>query len=154
MNPRGLQARARAFGLAWLAYFTALQWSVVRFKVPIVVILTVSAVALAAWQWRRTRVVLTPEAMLLMLGGSALATLVVPLFSYLEGPGLVASRAILIVGPLVVAALLWPGREVLARAAFGVAIAAFDHFTEKKAPPGPAPSAISSSVTSSTRPAV
>ena len=125
MNPRGLQARARAFGLAWLAYFTALQWSVVRFKVPIVVILTVSAVALAAWQWRRTRVVLTPEAMLLMLGGSALATLVVPLFSYLEGPGLVASRAILIVGPLVVAALLWPGREVLARAAFGVAIAAY-----------------------------
>ena len=125
MNSRALQTRSWAFAVSWLAYFTALQWSVVRFKVPIVVILTTCAVALALWQWRRSRVVLTPAALVLMLGGSALATLVVPLFSYLEGPGLTASRVILIVGPLAVAALLWPGREAHARAAFVVALAAY-----------------------------
>ncbi len=125
MDSGGQPARSLAFALAWLAYFTALQWSVVRFKVPIVVILTACAVALAVWQWRRARVVLTPESLVLMLGGSALATLVVPLFSYLEGPGLAASRAILIVAPLLVAALLWPGREVHARPALVVTLAAY-----------------------------
>ena len=38
--------------------------------------LTASAVALAVWQWRRARIVLTPLAMAVMLTGSALATLV------------------------------------------------------------------------------
>ena len=117
MPSRADRNRALAFAVAWLAYFTALQWSVVRFKVPIVVILTVSAVALAAWQWRRDRVVLTPPAMAVMLAGSALATLVVPLFSYLDGTGLAVARALLMVVPLVVAALLWPGREGPAGAA-------------------------------------
>lgn len=111
MPSRAERTRALAFAVAWLAFFTALQWSVVRFKVPIVAILTVSAVALAVWQWHRERIVLTPEAMVVMLGGSALATLVVPLFSYLEGTGLAVARGLLVVVPLAIAALLWPGRE-------------------------------------------
>jgi hypothetical protein len=114
-----------ALAVAWLAYFTALQWSVVRFKVPIVAVLTVSAVALAVWQWRRERVVLTPQSMALMLGGSALATLVVPLFSYLDGPGLLVARAVLMVIPLVVAGLLWSGREGQAGAAALVSLAGY-----------------------------
>ena len=40
MPARADRTRALALAVAWLAYFTALQWSVVRFKVPIVVILT------------------------------------------------------------------------------------------------------------------
>jgi hypothetical protein len=122
MPSRADRNRALAFAVAWLAYFTALQWSVVRFKVPIVVILTVSALALAAWQWRRDRVVLTPPAMAVMLAGSALATLVVPLFSYLDGTGLAVARALLVVVPLVVAALLWPAREGPAGAAMAAGV--------------------------------
>ncbi len=125
MPSRADRNRALALAVAWLAYFAALQWSVVRFKVPIVAVLTVSAVALAVWQWRRERVVLTPQAMALMLGGSALATLVVPLFSYLEGTGLALARAVLMVIPLVVAALLWSGREGPAGAAALVSLAGY-----------------------------
>ena len=125
MPSRADRNRALAFAVAWLAFFTALQWSVVRFKVPIVVILTASAVALAAWQWRRDRIVLTPPAMAVMLAGSALATLVVPLFSYLDGTGLAVARAVLMVVPLVVAALLWPGREGPAGAAAVVSVAGY-----------------------------
>jgi hypothetical protein len=111
MPERADRTRSLAFAVAWVAFFTALQWSVVRFKVPIVVILTATAVALAIWQWRRDRLVLTPGAMLVMLAGSALATWFVPLFSYLEGTGLVVARALLVMLPLVIAAMLWPGRE-------------------------------------------
>ena len=57
-----------------------------------------------------------------MLGGSALATLVVPLFSYLDGTGLAVARALLMVVPLVVAALLWPGREGPAGAALATGV--------------------------------
>jgi hypothetical protein len=125
MPTRAERIRALALAVAWLAFFTSLQWSVVRFKVPIVVVLTASAVALAAWQWRRDRIILTPESMVVMLGGSALATLVVPLFSYLDGTGLVVARAILVALPLVVAALLWPGREGLAGAALATSIVGY-----------------------------
>jgi hypothetical protein len=125
MPSRADRTRSLAFAVAWLAFFTALQWSVVRFKVPIVIILTVTAVALATWQWRRERIVLTPEAMVVMLGASALATLVVPLFSYLEGTGLVVARALLVVLPLVLAAMLWPGREGPAGMALATAILGF-----------------------------
>ncbi len=117
MSTRAVRRRSLAFAVVWLAFFTSLQWSVVRFKVPIVVVLTASALALAAWLWRRDRIILTPEAMLVMLGGSALATLVVPLFSYVDGVGLVVARVVLVGLPLVVAALLWPGREGPAGAA-------------------------------------
>ncbi len=125
MPRRADRTRALAFAVAWLAFFAALQWSVVRFKVPIVAVLTMSAVALTVWQWRRARVVLTPQAMALMLGGSALATLLVPLFSYLDGTGLAVARAVLMTVPLVVAALLWSGREGHAGAAALVSLAGF-----------------------------
>jgi hypothetical protein len=125
MSSNADRNRALAFAVAWLAYFTALQWSVVRFKVPIVAVLTVSAVALAAWQWRRTRVALTPPAMAVMLGGTAVVTLVVPLFSYLDGTSLAAARGLLMVVPLVVAALLWSGREGPSGPALGVAVVGY-----------------------------
>ena len=122
MSSRAERTRALMLAGAWLAYFTALQWSVVRFKVPIVVVLTASAVALAVWQWRRVRIVLTPPAVALMLVGSALATLVVPLFSYLDGTGLAVARAVLVVVPPVVAALLWSGRPGRSGAALVAAV--------------------------------
>lgn len=122
MPSRAERTGALALALVWLAYFTALQWSVVRFKVPIVVVLTASAVGLAVWQWRRARIVLTPPAVALMLAGSAVATLVVPLFSYLDGTGLAMARALLVLVPLLVAALLWSGREGHAGAALVAAV--------------------------------
>ncbi len=125
MPARADGTRALVLAVSWLAYFSALQWSVVRFKVPIVVVLTASAAALAVWQWRRARVVLTPPAVAVMLAGSALATLLVPLFSYLDGTGLAVARAVLVVVPVVVAGLLWSGREGPARPALVVALLGF-----------------------------
>lgn len=104
-------ASALAFAVAWLAYFAALQWSVVRYRVPIVLVLALCAGALALWQWRRGSVRLTPASIVLMLAGSALSTLSVPLFSYLGASGLAAASTLLVAVPLVAAALLWSGRE-------------------------------------------
>ena len=44
---------AVVLGLAWLAWFGVLQWSVVRFRVPIVLTLTVCAGLFAWWVARR-----------------------------------------------------------------------------------------------------
>ena len=44
---------AVVLGAAWLAWFGVLQWSVVRFRVPIVLTLTVCAGLLAWWLARR-----------------------------------------------------------------------------------------------------
>jgi glycosyl transferase family 87 len=101
---------ALAFALAWLVFFTALQWSVVRYRIPIVAALTAATVALALWQWRGWRVVLDRRAAVVMLAGSALATLAVPLFSYLAPTGLAVATTLLVVVPLVCALLLWAGR--------------------------------------------
>ena len=38
---------ARPVALAWLVFFTALQWSVVRYRIPIVAALTAATLALA-----------------------------------------------------------------------------------------------------------
>ena len=119
------RTRALVLAVAWLAYFAALQWSVVRFKVPIVVTLTACTALLAWWQWRRPHITLTPAAMAVMLAGSALATLVVPLFSYLDGAGLVAARTVLVVVPLLVAVLLWSRREGPAVAALVIAVVGY-----------------------------
>ncbi len=108
------------FAVAWVAYFTALQWSVVRFEVAIVAVLSACALGLGLWLWRGGLVSLTPRPVAAMLVCSALATLVVPLFSYLEGTGLTVARAVLVAVPLVVAALLLPGREGAAAAALTV----------------------------------
>ncbi len=122
MRTEGRLRPSLVLAIAWLAYFTALQWSVVRFKVPIVLILTICAIALMLWQVRRLRVELTAPAVVLMLVGSALATLVVPLFSYLDPAASAAARTLLIVGPVVAAVLLWSGRRAPALAALGVTV--------------------------------
>jgi len=108
---RARSSQAIAFAVAWLAYFTALQWSVVRFRVAIVAVLTASTLALAVWQWRRSRVTLTPPVVGAALAGSALATLTVPLFSYLHANGLAVATTLLVAAPLLAAALLWSGGE-------------------------------------------
>ena len=94
------------FALGWLLFFTALQWSVVRYRIPIVATLTAATVALALWQWAGWRVRLTRPAVAVMLAGSALATLAVPLFSYLAPTGLALATTLLVVAPLVAAILL------------------------------------------------
>jgi hypothetical protein len=104
-NPRPRQATA--FAVAWLVFFTVLQWSVVRYRIPIVATLTLATVLLALWQWRGWQVRLTRPAVALALTGSALATLAVPLFSYLAPTGLAVASSLLVAGPLVCAALLW-----------------------------------------------
>ncbi|QGN57567.1 glycosyltransferase family 87 protein [Nostocoides sp. HKS02] len=105
-SARGTAVAAIAFAVAWLVFFTVLQWSVVRYRVPIVVALTAATVALALWQWLGWRVQVTRSAVALMLAGSALATLTVPLFSYLAPTGLAVATTILVAGPLLCAALL------------------------------------------------
>ncbi|GAB3436401.1 hypothetical protein GCM10027517_06470 [Phycicoccus ginsengisoli] len=117
------------FALAWVAYFTMLQWSVVRFRIPIVLTLTLAAVGLALWQWRGWRVVLRRGDVVLMLAGSALATAAVPLFSYLAPTGLAVATTVLVATPLLCAVALWAGpgrgsRVALATAVVGYAVAA------------------------------
>lgn len=116
------RTRSLALAVAWLAYFTALQWSLVRFSLLIVAVLTVSTLALGMWQWSRIRVLLTPPAVALMLVGSAIATVAVSLFSYLDGTPLVVARTVLVVVPLLVAALLSSGRQDLTWVALGLAV--------------------------------
>ena len=93
MPPRTHPGQAIALAVAWLAYFTALQWSVVRYRVAIVVVLTAAALALALWQGRRARVSLTPPAVTLMLAGSALDTAASPKRIRALGVGALSSNA-------------------------------------------------------------
>ena len=95
-----------ALPLAWLVFFTALQWSVVRYRIPIVAALTAATLALALWQWAGWRVTLHRPAVVVMLAGSALATLAVPLFSYLAPTGLAVATTLFVVVPLACAVLL------------------------------------------------
>ena len=111
-------SQATAFAVAWLVYFTALQWSVVRYRIPIVAALTLSTLALAWWQWRGRDVVLGRTPVVVMLAGSALATLSVPLFSYLAPTGLAVATTVLVAAPLGCATLLW-AKDVRAALAAG-----------------------------------
>jgi hypothetical protein len=97
-----------AFGVCWAVYFAALQWSVVRYRVPIVAVLTLAAVGLALWQWRSWRVPAGRAGMTVALAGSALATVAVPLFSYLAPTGLAVATTVLVAAPLCVALALGP----------------------------------------------
>ena len=117
--------QATALAVAWLVFFTALQWSVVRYRVPIVVALTATTVALALWQWRGWQVPLTRAAVVVMLAGAALATLVVPLFSYLAPTGLAVATTVLVVGALVCAVLLAAQGGRAAWTAGAVAVVAY-----------------------------
>lgn len=79
---RRTRPAALLFAVAWLAYFGMLQWSVVRFRVTIVVTLTVAAGLLAGWLLTRARVVLDPVAAAVVLVGGLPLALAVPLYSY------------------------------------------------------------------------
>ena len=102
-------------GAAWLAWFGVLQWSVVRFRVPIVLTLTVCAALLAWWLARRLVVSVPRWLAPAVVVASVAITLTVPLFSYLRGGWLTAALAVLTVGGLGCAVLLTrpgaPGRR-------------------------------------------
>ncbi|MCU0283853.1 MAG: hypothetical protein MUD13_08135 [Candidatus Nanopelagicales bacterium] len=100
----------------WVLSFAALQWSVVRFKVPIVLALTAAAIGLAVWQVRRIPIALTVPAVSVMLVGSALVTATVPLFSYVDAAGLAVARVILVATCLAALVALRAGRAVPALA--------------------------------------
>ena len=135
-DPRGVDpsspARARrrhvplssvVLGVAWLAWFGVLQWSVVRFRVPILLTLTACALLLAWWLARRLDVPLPRWLAPAVLVGSVAVTLAVPLFSYVRGGWLTAALTVLTVGGLGCAALLSrPGRTP-ALAAYALAVA-------------------------------
>jgi hypothetical protein len=107
---------------SWLAWFGVLQWSVVRFRVPILLTLTVVTALLAVWVVRRVEVPLPRWLGPVVLVGSVALTLTVPLFSYLEGGWLTAALAVSGVGGLAAAGLLLvPGRRA-ALAALGAAV--------------------------------
>ncbi len=113
---------AVVLGAAWLAWFGVLQWSVVRFRVPIVLTLTVCA-GLLAW-WLARRLVLSVPRWLApaVVVASLAITLTVPLFTYLRGGWLTAALAVLTTGGLACAVLLTrPGRRA-AVAAYAVAV--------------------------------
>ncbi|HMM95880.1 hypothetical protein [Phycicoccus sp.] len=98
---------------AWLAWFGVLQWSVVRFRVPILLTLTAYTLLLGGWLVRRWVVREVPRWLPpVVLVGSVVLTLTVPLFSYLRGGWLTAALTVLAVGGLGCAALLLvPGRR-------------------------------------------
>ena len=87
MPPRTrLEPVPAAVALTWVAYFAVLQWSVVRFRVPIVLVLTACTLALAWWQWAAPAVTAAhPAVGRAVLAGRA-GALTVPLFSYLPAP--------------------------------------------------------------------
>ncbi|MGL4744680.1 MAG: hypothetical protein ACRC35_11670 [Angustibacter sp.] len=114
--PAGLAASA------WLTWFGMLQWSVVRFRVAIVFALTVVTGLLAWWLVRRVEVRWRPWCAPVILVGSVVLTLTVPLFTYLRGGWLTAALTGLTVGGLTCAALLLLGRRWAAIAAVGVAL--------------------------------
>jgi hypothetical protein len=114
--------RAVVLGIAWLAWFAVLQWSVVRFEVPIVVTLTACAGLLAWWVARRLEIVVPRWVAPAVLVGSLVVTLTVPLFSYLRGGWLTAALTVLTAGGLACAALLTRPGHRWALAAYGVAV--------------------------------
>ncbi len=114
---------ALALSVGWLAYLGVLQWSVVRFRVPILLTLTLCAAGLALWLARRTRIDSVPPWLVpAVLLASVAITWAVPLFSYLRGGSLTAALATLGVVGVVGAALLSRPTAARARAAYGLAV--------------------------------
>lgn len=113
---------AAVFALGWLAWFGVLQWSVVRFRVPIIVTLTVGTALLAWWVVRRVELPFPRWLAPLLVAGSTVLTLTVPLFSYLRGGWLTAALAVLAVGGAACAMLLALPGPRCATAAFATAV--------------------------------
>ena len=127
MPPR---TRAGAFpaavALTWVAYFGVLQWSVVRFRVPIVLVLTACTLALAWWQWARpTATALTSRSAALALLLSAVVAVTVPMFSYLPDPARTAAVATIAAGSLACAVLLARPGPRTGPVTVGVAVATY-----------------------------
>ena len=121
--PRRTPYAAYALAVGWLAYLGVLQWSVVRFRVPIVLTLTGCAIGLGLWLARRTRVDSAPRWLVpVVLVSSLGVTWAVPLFSYLRGSALTASLATLGIVGVGAAGLLSRPTAVRARAAYGLAV--------------------------------
>src|SRR5690349_8931038 len=115
-----------AVALAWVAYFAVLQWSVVRFKVAIVLTLTLTTLALAAWLCRRPTVpAATQRSISLALLGSALVTAYVPLFSYLSPGGRRWALGAFIVGAVVCAVLVQRPGAATGPLTLGAAVTAY-----------------------------
>ena len=109
--------------VGWLAFLGVLQWSVVRFRLPIVLTLTICAIGLGVWLWRRTEIRCGPPFLVpLVLLGSVAITWAVPLFSYLRGGALTSSLAVLTIVGVGAAALLAQPTAGRARAAYGLAV--------------------------------
>jgi hypothetical protein len=88
----GSLGSALVFAAAWVAYFGMLQWSVVRFRLPILLTLTAVAVLLGVWVGKPWRVELSRPATAAALGLSAATPWFIPLFSYLRGSWLLAAK--------------------------------------------------------------
>lgn len=112
-----------ALAVGWLAFLGVLQWSVVRFRFPIVLTLTVCAIGLGVWLWRRTEFRSAPPLLVpLVLLASAAITWAVPLFSYLRDGALIASLTTLTVVGVGAAGLLAAPTAARARAAYLLAV--------------------------------
>jgi hypothetical protein len=94
-----------AFVALWLLAFAMLQWSVVRFRVVIVLALTAAAVGLGGWLWRRCTVRLSSVPVAVALAGSAGILAIVPMFSYVRGGARTLAVALLVTGALAAALL-------------------------------------------------
>lgn len=90
----------------WLGATAALQWSVVRFRVPILLALTLAALVLGVAVVQGRRVRLGPRAIAGILLVQVLILWAVPLFTYLSGGWRTAAYAVVTLAGLVGAALL------------------------------------------------
>jgi hypothetical protein len=109
--------------VGWLAFLGVLQWSVVRFRVPIVLTLTACALGLGVWLWRRSELRrVPPHRDPRVLLGSVAITWAVPLFSYLRGGALTSALLALSVVGVGAAALLAQPTAARARAAYLLAV--------------------------------
>lgn len=112
------------FVVTWLAVGAALQWSVVRFRVLILLTLTAAAVVLARALARRVEPAVPPQVASVAVVGSLAVLWTVPLFTYLEGAWRTAALVTLTVLGLALAALLWLAPTGSPRAPWTAATAA------------------------------
>ena len=129
-----------------LAVTAALQWSVVRFRVLILLTLTTAALALAHSLWRRRPPAFDPAAhpwsVVALWLGSVAVTLAVPLFTYLRGGALTAALAVVSVTGVGAALLLagpwrarrWAGPTLALWAGLGHLVLATVAITGDRAP--------------------